>query len=48
MLAFVSIVVENKGSRVAGGSTDFDGAFKISPVEPGTYDVTVSYGATSR
>ncbi|MBL7986178.1 MAG: carboxypeptidase-like regulatory domain-containing protein [Flavobacteriales bacterium] len=43
LLAFVSIVVENKGTRVAGGSTDFDGNFKISPIEPGTYDVTVSY-----
>ncbi len=42
-LPFVSVVVENRGTRVAGGSTDFDGNFKISPIEPGTYDVTVSY-----
>ena len=42
-LPFVSVVVENRGTRVAGGSTDFDGVYKISPIEPGTYDVTVSY-----
>lgn len=42
-LPFVSVVVENRGTRVAGGSTDFDGNYKISPIEPGTYDVTVSY-----
>ena len=42
-LPFVSVVVENRGTRVAGGQTDFDGVFKISPIEPGTFDVTVSY-----
>ena len=42
-LPFVSVVVENRGTRVAGGQTDFDGLFKIGPIEPGTYDVTVSY-----
>ncbi len=42
-LPFVSVVVENRGTRVAGGQTDFDGVYKISPIEPGTYDVTVSY-----
>ncbi|MEO7080911.1 MAG: carboxypeptidase-like regulatory domain-containing protein, partial [Flavobacteriales bacterium] len=42
-LPFVSIVLENRGTRVAGGQSDFDGNYKISPIEPGTYDVTVSY-----
>ena len=42
-LPFVSIVIENGGARVAGGQSDFDGNYKISPIEPGTYDVTVSY-----
>lgn len=42
-LPFVSIVVENRGTRVAAGQTDFDGNYKISPIDPGTYDVTVSY-----
>ena len=42
-LPFVSVVVENRGTRVASASTDFDGNFRITPVEPGTYDLTVSY-----
>lgn len=42
-LPFVSIVIENGGSQVAGGSTDFDGNYFIKPIDPGTYDVLVSY-----
>ncbi|MFZ1658354.1 MAG: carboxypeptidase regulatory-like domain-containing protein [Flavobacteriales bacterium] len=42
-LPFVSIVVESNGTRTAGGQSDFDGNYKISPITPGTYDVTVSY-----
>jgi hypothetical protein len=42
-IPFASIVIENGGARVAAGQSDFDGAFKISPVEPGTYDVTASF-----
>ncbi|MFT3884005.1 MAG: carboxypeptidase regulatory-like domain-containing protein [Flavobacteriales bacterium] len=42
-LPFVSVVVENRGTRVAGGQSDFDGNFRISPIDPGTYDVTASY-----
>lgn len=41
-LPFVSIVVENRGTRVAAGQSDFDGNFRITPIEPGTYDVTAS------
>lgn len=42
-LPFVSIVIENQGARVAGGQTDFDGNYRITPIDPGSYDVTVSY-----
>ena len=42
-LPFVSVVVENRGTRVAGGQTDFDGNYTIKPIDPGTYDVIVSY-----
>lgn len=41
-LPFVSIVVENRGTRVAATQSDFDGNYKISPLDPGTYDVTAS------
>lgn len=42
-LPFVNVLIENKGTQVAGGSTDFDGVYLIKPIEPGTYDVTFSY-----
>ncbi len=42
-LPFVSVVVESRGTRVAAGQSDFDGNYKISPIEPGTYDVTASF-----
>lgn len=42
-LPFVNIVVQNGGAQVAGGATDFDGAYTIKPIQPGTYDVLVSY-----
>jgi hypothetical protein len=42
-LPFVSVIVENRGTRVASGSSDFDGNFRITPIEPGTYDVMVSF-----
>lgn len=43
LLPFVSVVIENRGTRVAAQQTDFDGNFRISPIDPGTYDVTASY-----
>jgi outer membrane receptor protein involved in Fe transport len=43
VLPFVSIVVEHNGARVAGGQSDFDGNYKVSPITPGSYDVTASY-----
>ncbi len=39
---FASVVVESHGTRVAASQSDFDGNYKISPIEPGTYDVTAS------
>lgn len=42
-LPFVNIVVENRGTQVTGGATDFDGKYDIKPIDPGTYDIVVSY-----
>lgn len=42
-IPFASVVVESRGSRVAAGQSDFDGDYKVSPISPGTYDVTVSF-----
>ncbi len=42
-LPFVNIVVESSGTQVTGGATDFDGDYFIKPIDPGTYDVVVSY-----
>lgn len=42
-LPFVNVVVENRGTQVSGGATDFDGNYFIKPIDPGTYDVIVSY-----
>jgi len=37
-----TVVVERNGVFVTGTNTDFDGYYKL-PLDPGTYDVTVSY-----
>lgn len=42
-LPFVNVVVENAGAQVAGGTTDFDGKFYIKPIDPGKYDVLISF-----
>lgn len=42
-LPFVNVVIENRGTQVSGGATDFDGNYFIKPIDPGTYDVVVSY-----
>lgn len=41
-LPFVNLIVEQNGTNKGGGTTDFDGKYKISPIEPGKYDVKVS------
>lgn len=42
-LPFVNVVLERGGQQVTGGATDFDGNYFIKPIDPGTYDVLVSY-----
>ncbi|MEO8591503.1 MAG: carboxypeptidase regulatory-like domain-containing protein [Flavobacteriales bacterium] len=42
-LPFVNVVIENRGTQVSGGATDFDGEYFIKPIDPGTYDVIVTY-----
>lgn len=42
-LPFVNVVVERNGTQVSGGATDFDGGYFIKPLDPGSYDVVVSY-----
>lgn len=42
-IPFANIVVEHRGTQAGGGTTDFDGIYTIKPIQPGTYDVRVSY-----
>ncbi len=42
-LPFVNVVLERGGTQVTGGASDFDGRYDIKPIEPGTYDVIVTY-----
>lgn len=42
-LPFVNIVLQKGDQQVAGGATDFDGKYTIKPINPGVYDVLVSY-----
>jgi hypothetical protein len=42
-LPFVNVVVERNGTQVSGGATDFDGGYFIKPLDPGNYDIVVSY-----
>lgn len=42
-LPFVNVVLERGGQQVTGGASDFDGNYDIKPLEPGTYDVIVTY-----
>ena len=42
-LPFASVVLFLNGNQVAGTNTDFDGEYTIKPVQPGTYDVLVSF-----
>ena len=42
-LPFVNIVLQSGDQQVAGGSTDFDGAYTIKPIQPGSYNVLISY-----
>ena len=40
---FANVVAERNGNQIAGVTTDFDGNYTIKPLEPGTYDLIVSF-----
>ncbi len=42
-IPFANIVVQQDGSQIMGGLTDFDGFYSLKPLSPGTYSVIVSY-----
>lgn len=42
LLPFVNVVVELNGTQKGGASSDFDGNYKISSINPGTYTVRAS------
>ena len=42
-IPFANIVVKQKGAQKGGAAADFDGMYVITPLNPGTYDVEVSY-----
>ncbi len=42
-IPFANIVIESGGHMITGGSTDFQGEYHIKPINPGTYDVTITY-----
>ena len=42
-IAFANVVLENGGTQVGGGSTDFDGNYDINPIPPGTYDLRATF-----
>ena len=42
-LPFANVVLEKEGVQVSGTQTDFDGNYKVSNGNAGTYDVLVSY-----
>ena len=40
---FANVVANKNGNQVAGVTTDFDGNYTIKPLDPGTYDLIVSF-----
>ncbi|MCH8330469.1 MAG: carboxypeptidase-like regulatory domain-containing protein [Bacteroidetes bacterium] len=42
-IPFANIILVKNGDQRAGASTDFDGNYTIKPINPGTYDVKISY-----
>jgi hypothetical protein len=42
-LPFVNIVLQKGDRQVTGSATDFDGKYTIKPIQPGVYDVLISY-----
>jgi hypothetical protein len=42
-IPFANVVAQANGAMVAGANTDINGEFMIKPLNPGTYDLKVSY-----
>ncbi|MEX0812372.1 MAG: TonB-dependent receptor [Chitinophagales bacterium] len=42
-IPFANVRVEQSGDLITGGSTDFEGFFTIKPLNPGKYDVRITY-----
>jgi outer membrane receptor protein involved in Fe transport len=40
---FANIILENRGSQVGGGTSDFDGNYMIKPITPGKYDLKATF-----
>ena len=43
LIPFANVTLLQNDVPVAGASTDFDGRYKINPIEPGIYDLKISY-----
>jgi len=47
---FANVVAKRNGNQIAGVTSDFDGNYTVKPLDPGTYDISVSfvgYGAVT-
>ncbi len=42
-IPFANVVAEQNGVNAGGAQTDFDGNYVIKPLQPGKYDIKVSY-----
>ena len=42
-IPFANIIAERGGKQMGGGTTDFDGYYTIKPLQPGKYNVKVTY-----
>ena len=40
---FANVIANKNGNQVAGVTTNFDGEYTIKPLDPGTYDLIVSF-----
>ncbi len=40
---FANVVAKRNGNQIAGVTSDFDGNYTIKPLDPGTYDISVSF-----
>lgn len=41
-IPFANILIESDGQMVTGGATNFEGEYIIRPINPGTYDISIS------